>query len=155
MNATRKILYPTDFSTTGRTALETATSLARDRDATLLILHVEEPPVAYGGGEFYYGVDEPNRDDLERMLMEVAPADSAVKCERQLIKGEPAAAIVQVAQQEGVEMIVMATHGRRGLLRFLMGSVAEHVVRKATCPVLTVKAATEAKATVGAEHRGE
>src|SRR5206468_3315160 len=84
-------LYPTDFSTTGQAALEMATSLARDRGATLLIAHVEEPPLAYGGGEFYYGVEEPTRHDLRRMLAEVKPSDPAVPCEPRLVIGAPAA----------------------------------------------------------------
>jgi len=140
---THKILYPTDFSTTGQTALEMATSLARDTGATLVIVHVEEPPMAYGGGEFYYGLEEPNREELRRMLAEVAPADPNVPCERRLMIGTPATAIVELAQRENADMIVMATHGRTGLSRVLMGSVAEEVVRKAHCPVLTVKPAPQ------------
>ena len=148
MNA-HKILYPTDFSTMGQTALEMATSLARDRGAKLLIAHVEEPPIAYGGGELYYGIEEPDRKDLQRMLSEVVPTDPAVGYEHRLLMGSPAGAIVHMAEQEGVELIVMPTHGRTGLLRLLMGSVAEEVVRKAPCPVLTVKGvSTRAKATV-------
>jgi nucleotide-binding universal stress UspA family protein len=145
MNAP-KILYPTDFSTTGQTALEMATSLARDRGATLVIVHVEEPPMAYGGGELYYGIDEPSREDLKRMLSEVVPADPAVACEHRLMIGSPATAILEMAERENAELIVMATHGRTGLLRLLMGSVAEEVVRKAKCPVLTVKPAATALA---------
>lgn len=145
MNA-HKILYPTDFSTTGQTALEMATSLARDRGGTLVIMHVEEPPMAYGGGELYYGIEEPNREDLKRMLSEVVPADPAVACEHRLMIGSPATAIIEIAERENVELIVMATHGRTGLLRLLMGSVAEEVVRKAKCPVLTVKPAAAALA---------
>ena len=140
MNA-HKILFPTDFSTTGQAALELATSLARDRSAKLLIVHVEEPPMAYGGGELYYGIEEPNRDELKRMLSEVLPTDPVVGYEHRLMVGSPATAIVHLAEKEGVDMIVMPTHGRTGLLRVLMGSVAEEVVRKAKCPVLTVKAA--------------
>jgi nucleotide-binding universal stress UspA family protein len=143
MNAP-KILYPTDFSTLGQTALEMATSLARDRGATLVIGHVEEPPMAYGGGEFYYGLEEPNREELKRMLAEVVPADPAVRFEHRLMIGSPATAILEMAQRENVELIVMATHGRTGLTRLLMGSVAEEVVRKAKCPVLTVKSAAPA-----------
>lgn len=138
---THKILFPTDFSTMGQTALEFATSLARDRGAKLLIAHVEEPPMAYGGGELYYGIEMPDRKELETMLSEVVPTDPAVGYEHRLVIGSPATAIVYLAEKEGVEMIVMPTHGRTGLLRVLMGSVAEEVVRKATCPVLTVKAA--------------
>lgn len=140
MNA-RKILFPTDFSTAGQTALEMATSLARDRGAKLLIVHVEEPPVAYGGGELYYGIEMPDHSELERMLREVVPTDPAVGYEHSLIIGSPATAIVHLAEREGCELIVMPTHGRTGLMRVLMGSVAEEVVRKAKCPVLTVKAA--------------
>ena len=138
MNAS-KILVPTDFSTLGQTALEMATSLARDQGAKLLIVHVEEPPVAYGGGELYYGIEEPNREGLKRMLSEVLPSDTAVSYEHRLLVGSPATAIVFLAEKENVDMIVMPTHGRTGLLRLLMGSVAEEVVRKAKCPVLTVK----------------
>jgi nucleotide-binding universal stress UspA family protein len=137
--STPKILFPTDFSTASHAALEMATSLAKDRGAKLIIVHVEEPPMAYGGGELYYGVQEPDREELKRMLAEVVPADAAVPCEHRLMIGSPASAIVELAEDEGVQMIVMPTHGRTGLLRLLMGSVAEEVVRKAKCPVLTVK----------------
>ena len=151
MNA-RKILFPTDFSTLGEAALDLATSLARDRDAKLLIVHVEEPPMAYGGGEMYYGIEEPDRQELMRMLSQVLPTDPAVGYEHRMVLGSPATAIVHLAEKEGVEMIVMPTHGRTGLLRMLMGSVAEEVVRKAKCPVLTVKsgAKTTVKATAAA-----
>ena len=86
MNAP-KILYPTDFSTLGQTALEMATALARDRGAKLLIVHVEEPPMAYGGGELYYGIDSPNRRELQRMLSEVVPTDPSVGYEHRLLMG--------------------------------------------------------------------
>jgi nucleotide-binding universal stress UspA family protein len=117
-----------------------ATSLARDCGAKLLIAHVEEPPIAYGGGEFYYGIEEPDREQLKKMLSEVVPADPSVAYEHKLLIGSPATAIVYLAEKENVELIVMPTHGRTGLMRALMGSVAEEVVRKAKCPVLTVKA---------------
>jgi len=142
MNA-RKILCPTDYSTDGQTALEMATSLARDRGASLIIAHVEEPPMAYGGGELYYGMDEPNREQLKKMLSEVLPTDPSVGYEHRLIVGSPATSIVYLAEKENVELIVMPTHGRTGVMRVLMGSVAEEVVRKAKCPVLTVKAAVQ------------
>jgi nucleotide-binding universal stress UspA family protein len=139
---TPKILFPTDFSTFGQAALDLATTLARDRGAKLLIVHVEEPPIAYGG-ELYYGIDQPDRAELERMLSEVVPLDASIGYEHRLILGSPASAIVHLAERENVDMIVMPTHGRTGLLRLLMGSVAEEVVRKAKCPVLTVKATAQ------------
>ena len=135
----QKILFPTDFSHAGDAALQFATSLARDTGATLLIVHVEEPPAAYGGGELYYGVPEPAHDELRRMLHEVVPPDPAVPCEHRLVTGDPASAIVNLAEMEGADLIVMGTHGRTGLSRLLMGSVAELVVRRSKCPVLTYR----------------
>ncbi|MCI0361795.1 MAG: universal stress protein [Planctomycetaceae bacterium] len=134
-----KILYPTDFSEAGQHALPLATSLARDMGATLIIAHVEEPPVAYGGGEMYYGVEPPNHEEQRANLDAVTPTDPGVPCVHKLLIGDPAEAIVQLADADHVDLIVMGTHGRTGLSRLLMGSVAEAVVRRAPCPVLTVK----------------
>lgn len=135
----RKILFPTDFSHTGDAALEMATSLARERGAKLLIVHVEEPPAAYGAGEMYYGMPDPVTDDLRKMLDQVQPTDPQIPCDRRLITGDPATAIARLAEEEQVELVVMGTHGRTGLMRLLMGSVAEVVVRRAPCPVLTLR----------------
>jgi nucleotide-binding universal stress UspA family protein len=140
----RKILFPTDFSHTGDAALQLATTLAREHDATLLVVHVEEPPAAYGCGEMYYGIPDPITEDLEKMLADVVPTDSSVPCEHMMVTGDPATSITRIAEEEGVEMIVMGTHGRSGLMRLLMGSTAEAVVRRATCPVLTYKQPAQA-----------
>ncbi len=139
----KKILFPTDFSHTGDAALALATSMARDTGATLLIIHVEEPPMAYGGGEMYYGVPEPDLKTLKTMLSEVKPSDPEVPYKHRLITGHPAHAIVQLAESEDVDLIVMGTHGRSGLSRLLMGSVTENVMRKAPCPMLTYKEPSE------------
>lgn len=138
MNA-KKILFATDFSAAGESALDYATALARDSGATLLIAHVEEPPVAYGAGEFYALPAVPDKVELQTMLAAVVPTDPAVPCEHRLLLGNPASEIVQLAADEKVDLIVMGTHGRTGLVRLLMGSVAEAVVRRAGCPVLTLK----------------
>ena len=138
-----KILFPSDFSHTGDAALEMATALARDAGATLVIVHVEEHSTAYGGGEFYYGIAEPATADLRRMLAEVKPTDPQVPYQHRLITGEPASAIARLAEDENVDMIAMGTHGRSGLSRLLMGSVAEAVVRRAKCPVLIYKQPAE------------
>ena len=82
---------------------------------------------------------DPPRDELNRMLNVVVPTDKTVPCEHRLIKGEPAPAIARLAESEDVDVIVMGTHGRSGLTRVLMGSVAEAVVRRATCPVVTYR----------------
>lgn len=137
MNA-NTILVPTDFSNASEEALRWATSLARDTGAKLVIAHVEEPPMAYAG-ELPLTPDEATRDELRRSLAQTAPADSSVPYEHKLLVGEPATAIVDLAEREHADLIVMGSHGRKGITRLLMGSVAEAVVRKAKCPVLTVK----------------
>jgi universal stress protein A len=135
----KRILFPTDFSAYGQEALRWATVLARDTGATLVIAHVEEPPMAYGGGEMYFPSEEGNREELKQALVKIVPPDSKVPFEHKLLVGDPANAIVEAAEQEHADLIVIGTHGRTGLTRLLMGSVAEAVVRKAKCPVLTVK----------------
>jgi nucleotide-binding universal stress UspA family protein len=133
-------MFPTDFSHLSDDALSHATALAQESGATLLIVHVEEPPTAYGTGEMYYGIPEPDNDTLNTMLEAVVPTDPRVHYEHRLAIGNPADEIVRLAEEENVDMIVMATHGRTGLKRWLMGSVAESVVRYAKCPVMTFKA---------------
>jgi nucleotide-binding universal stress UspA family protein len=137
------ILVPTDFSTASDAALPHAEALARQKSASLLILHVEEPPLAYGAGELYYGLPEPNSERILKMLEEVKPTDPSVPFTHRLTMGDPAGEIVRIAAEEGVDMIVLGTHGRSGISRMLMGSVAEGVVRRAPCPVLVYRAAAE------------
>lgn len=135
----RKILFPTDFSPFGQEALRWATSLARDSGATLIIAHVEEPPMSYGGGEVFIGGEEGDREELKKSLVKVVPTDAKVPFEHKLLVGDPATAIVEEADNENADLIVIGTHGRTGLTRLLMGSVAEAIVRRAKCPVLVVK----------------
>lgn len=139
------IVFPTDFSTASDSGLEQATRLARQAGVKLVIVHVAEPPLAYGGGELYYGIPEPNEQALAKMLERVRPTDPSVACEHHLVRGEPAHEIVRLAEQVKAAMIVMGTHGRTGLMRLLMGSVAEAVVRRASCPVLIFKPPEEAR----------
>ena len=141
--STKTILFPTDFSTASDAALCHAEALARQSDAKLLILHVEEPPLAYGGGELYYGLPEPSSERILQMLEDVRPSDSAVPFVHRLVMGDPAAEIVNVAEAEQAELVVMGTHGRTGVSRLLMGSVAESVVRHAPCPVLIYRERAE------------
>ena len=135
----KKIIFPTDFSTGADAALETAVSLARDTGATLIVVHVEEPPTHYGHGYCYYGPLDPSALQIRDMLEEVVLKVTSVACERRLITGKPAESIVKLAEDEEADMIVMGTHGRTGFARILMGSVTETVVRQAPCPVLTFK----------------
>jgi nucleotide-binding universal stress UspA family protein len=138
----RKILFPTDFSDASDAPLATASSLARDNNSKLLIVHVHEPNVVYaeGLGAAYGALSLEQREDSKALLESVKPAFPGIDVERRLLDGAPADAIVDFARsEEGVDLIVMGTHGRTGITRLLMGSVAEAIVRKAPCPVLTMK----------------
>ena len=141
----KTILVPTDFSEFSEAALEYATSLARDTGAELLIVHVQEPPYYYDNAFGGFAV-EPNDKAIFNLLEEVKPSDSDVRYSHKLLAGDNATEIVRLAEIENVDMIVMGTHGRKGLSRVLMGSVAEGVVRRATCPVLTIKQPSKVKA---------
>lgn len=142
---TKKILYATDYSESGKAALPLAAALARQTGATLLIAHVsEEEP--YPVGELFDESRESDEAEL-KTLKAVVPADTSVKCEHRLLYGEPgstevtdpAKVLVDFAKSENVEAIVLGTHGRTGLAHLLMGSVAESVLRHASCPVIAVK----------------
>ncbi|HEV3204968.1 MAG TPA: universal stress protein [Gemmataceae bacterium] len=133
------ILHPTDFSKASEFALQMASALARDYGARLVVLHVAQvPTMIYSEGiippdpEMFY---QQEKDQLQRLQIKSAN----VRAERRFEKGDPDTTILDVAQEIKADMIVMGTHGRRGLTRVLMGSVAEQVVRRATCPVLTVR----------------
>lgn len=144
MNA-KTILCPTDFSPPSIAALSQAASLARDFGGRLLIVHVEKLRPIYEG---IPPVEEQlrYRDELLACLQEVAVPEGSVPYEHRLLMGDPAGAIVGLAEEENVDLIVMGTHGRTGFSRVLLGSVAEAVVRRASCPVLMVKQPQEAEA---------
>jgi nucleotide-binding universal stress UspA family protein len=140
----KKILFATDFSPASEAALKYATSLTRDSGATLLIAHVEELPLPYAGGEMYFAQPEYPNPEIRRMLEAIVPPDKSIRYEHRLAQGTAAEEIVRMADEEGADLIVMGTHGRTGLSRVLMGSVAELVMRHAKCPVLTLKQANKA-----------
>jgi nucleotide-binding universal stress UspA family protein len=134
----KTIVYSTDFSPASQAALPLATALARDSGATLVIAHAVEPPTVYSAGDFAIGLpmtEERTREALD----ELAVPDPQVKVERRLLDGEPARALVRLADELNADLIVMGTHGRTGLSRLVMGSVAEGVMRGAHCPVLTYR----------------
>jgi len=136
----RTILHPTDFSDRSGYALHLASALARDYQARLVLLHVlARPVIGYGEGVV---PPEPEviREEAKEQLDRLAAPGAGVVTDRRLAEGEPAEVILHFARETPADLIVMGTHGRTGLGRLLMGSVAEHVVRKAPCPVLTVTA---------------
>jgi len=133
------ILHPTDFSDRSQLAFRLACALARDYGARLVLLHVAPIPVLVYGE----GVVPPQPDDyleqLEEELHRLQAPDPSIHVEHRLKEGDPVTEILEVAEETGADLVVMGTHGRTGLGRLLMGSVAEHVVRRASCPVLTVR----------------
>lgn len=145
MLAIDTILHPTDFSERSEYAFRLACSLGRDHGARLVVLHVAVPPhVGYLEGVPVVQ-EEPAENYSEKMWEEFHRMESLdpnvrdLRIETQMIEGDPAAEIVRAANELPSELIVMGTHGRTGLSRLLMGSVAEQVMRKAPCPVLIVK----------------
>ena len=141
MLAMKTILYPTDLSPNARPAFEVACAVASHGCGRLVILHVGQPPLATLGGTPVVPPlpSEYDSQRLEEELKGLQPADAGIAFEHRLEYGDPVAVILRTAQETGADLIVMGTHGRTGLRRLLMGSVAEQVVRKATCPVLTVR----------------
>lgn len=135
------ILVPTDFSGPAREATDYALELARQFDATITLYHVIEDPVvsipALGG----YAPQPRELEDFSNVaLTEWVVAEDApgVTIHRAWIHGHPVSGIIDYANENGCDLIVMGTHGRGMLGNMLIGSVAERVVRKAKCPVLTV-----------------
>jgi nucleotide-binding universal stress UspA family protein len=126
------ILHPTDFSERSGYAFQLACSLARDRGARLIVLHVMPVPLVQEK-RFY-------QEEMSAELNRLRAPDSQIQVEHRLEEGDPATQILRIAQETGCDLVVMGTHGRTGLDRLMMGSVAEEVVRRASCPVLTVKA---------------
>jgi nucleotide-binding universal stress UspA family protein len=133
----RTIVHPTDFSANSQCAWEMACALARDYGARLLLVHVEPPLPVFS--EFAVPPESVDQRALERQLAQIKPTDSKLTVTRTLLVGDEASEINKFAENNLADLIVMGTHGRTGLGRLLMGSVAEMVVRQAPCPVLTVK----------------
>jgi nucleotide-binding universal stress UspA family protein len=136
----RTIIHPTDFTEHSDCAFQMACALARDYSAKLLLLHVYPTPVfpIADGGAFPVVMEMP-REELLKDLNKMRPPDAAVSVERVLVEGDPAFEILRAADAYNADLIVMGTHGRGGLSRLVMGSVAEAVSRKSNYPVLTVR----------------
>jgi universal stress protein A len=140
----KNILVPVDLAEGSEDAVCYAADLARVLGATLHLLHVVGIPamgvpemgVAYSATM----LDGMMSDDLHALEQMLVPHRSSCTCAAPLIKsGDAREAINDTAKELGIDLIVMATHGRHGISRVLLGSVAESVVRTAPCPVLTVK----------------
>lgn len=135
------IVHPTDFSDYSAYAFRLANALAMQQGARLVVVHVLPLPAAVGfeGVAIMPPAPADFKEVIEERLRTTCPADRNVPANYFVEEGIPADTILSVAKKWNADMIVMGTHGRTGLGRLLMGSTAEQVMRRATCPVLTVK----------------
>ena len=137
-----RILVPTDFSETAQHALDYARDLAQTFGAEVHLLHVVPDPVAKGWAGEATGMVIPDllrtwEADSAQRLQDIAI--EGVTIERVTAVGHDFVEILKYASGNGIDLIVMGTHGRGAVKHMLLGSVAEKVVRKAPCPVLTVR----------------
>jgi len=133
------ILHPTDFSKQSEFAFQLACALARDYEAELFVVHVVTPPVVIYGEGVLPVEPEVYQEELREKLNRLHAEEPGVRVVHRLVEGQPVDEILHLAREIGCDLIVMGTHGRTGLGRMLMGSVAEKVVRMAPCPVVTVR----------------
>jgi nucleotide-binding universal stress UspA family protein len=143
----RVILHPTDFSSASRRAFTRAVNDARAQRAQLLLLHVLSPvvmPIAAGemmsphiSAQVQQSTETYGRKQLDKLVGRAKAA--GVRARGLLLQGDAADAIVRTARSQHAAEVVMGTHGRSGIARLLMGSVAQRVVGTSPCPVLTVR----------------
>ncbi|QDS94605.1 Universal stress protein [Roseimaritima multifibrata] len=154
--AKTKIVVPFDFSDFSAGAVETACKIA-SRNEQVTVLHVIDPAQLHGfddnGGYELAGelgnslanieganeIDEANRKKALQAMQDLFEKSDCVGVHFAAVVDAPTIGIVEFASQNGVELIVMPSHGRTGIKRLLIGSVAEHVVRSAHCPVLVLR----------------
>lgn len=131
-----RILCPTDFEQNSLAALELAKRVAVQNDAIIYLLHVCSLVNVSLGGTVATTIGD---EDLAREKLRTIASQKLSGSEHQLLvtSGDAAGKIIQVVQGLGVDLVVMGTHGRRGISRLILGSVAERVVREVPCPVLT------------------
>jgi nucleotide-binding universal stress UspA family protein len=145
----RKILCPVDCSKGSGVALEYALAFAAQCNAEVHLLHVWQVHYqvrqdlsvwmeAQGQLPIAKVIEDEAREETDRFLMSL-PAEQRSKLKVHIVEGEPWRTVVDVAIRDEFDMIAMGTHGRTGVAHLYLGSVAEKVVRHATCPVLTVR----------------
>lgn len=144
----KTILVPCDFSDNSMAGMRYARDLAREFKAKIVLAHVSPsaerlvvygPPPAHLPQDLEDSVVEGVERGFAAMKEEFDPSDDVTTVH---LRGEPAPELVEHARKNAVDLIVMSTHGRTGLGHLVLGSVAERVVRMASCPVLTVKPTT-------------
>ena len=145
----RRILCPVDFSDYSRRALDHAVAMAKWYDSTVTVFNVSPlvPAMAYAPGTPMLPVTVPAPDDLDALLAAMkrfaeSEAGASVPLTFEIGEGDAVAEILERSAALPSDLIVMGTHGRHGFDRFVLGSVTEKVIRKASCPVLTVPPGT-------------
>jgi universal stress protein A len=136
----KRILCPVDLTQTCQDCVNVASSLARECGAEFIFLYVAVPDLPASSGAAIPEVNKAIERERE-VLQKLHPPLSGVLHRHELVRGQPAAAIVQYSNQNNIDLIVMPTHGRTGISRLILGSVAEEVLRHAPCPVLAIRAA--------------
>jgi nucleotide-binding universal stress UspA family protein len=151
MKPIKKILVPLDFSPHSKAALDFAVDLARRYEAGLELLYVYEP-LTYTLPEGYVLVTPEQLSEILNKLQaqletvrSQARSAGASQVATTLLQGGPVTEILRFARERDADLIVMGTHGRTGIKRLFIGSVAENVVRSSSCPVLTVRDHSEAE----------
>ena len=146
MNLFRRILVATDFSPASTPAFEQAVRMAGREEAQLLIAHAYQEPalveLSHAPARVYEEWDNALREAVEkklRPLVEHARKEGVEDARALLLAGFADEAIIAAAKEEGADLIVMGTHGRRGAARMFLGSVAARVISMASCPVMTVR----------------
>ncbi len=138
MQPVKRILVPIDLSRESQPAISLATTLAKANGADLILCHVSMSPLTadlmYAHSEFQE-VMERERKAFEQVI----PDDSSVRFSHKFLNGNPGPEIVRIADEAACDMIVIGTHGRTGIVRLVLGSVAEYVIRNSNVPVVTVK----------------
>jgi len=141
----KKILIPTDFSSSAMHALKYAVEFNKSFNARLYILHVLQDITDFSEfnlsptilPQLYAEFEQNATHKLEEIVNHLVPKDTA--CDTYIIHGVPFFEIIQFSKDEGIDLIIMGSHGRTGIKHVLFGSTAEKVVKKAACPVLTIK----------------
>jgi nucleotide-binding universal stress UspA family protein len=141
----KTLLHPTDFSKQSAQAFRLACAVAHDYGASVVVCHVLAPPL-HGYREMVPLLLDPAQleDEVRQSLQALRPLHPTVAIEPRVCRGDAATEIVALARDVKADLIVMGTHGRTGLSRLALGSVAEAVLRRAQCPVLTVKSSIPA-----------
>ena len=153
MVSIKKILVPTDFSESATAAYAYAKELAAIFKSQIILIHVYEPIVFYSEApigmpdlvDIEKNIHASSDQSLDRIIDQHFKKENEEQpaVEKMLIQGKPFIEIIRVAKEQSVDLIIMSTHGRSALEHILLGSVTEKVVRKAPCPVLTIRSKTE------------